>query len=111
MTKETPPLTLAAIRAAYPEPRQVNVLPSPGHTGYYCVGGAFCLMVSNELICEAFPWASDLASTFRHAIPRLTTEQSNEYADAIIAANDAGRFEEAWELLGEVLEWQDNNDP
>jgi hypothetical protein len=37
----------------------------------------------------------------------LTYDQADEYARAIIANNDAGRFEEAWDVLGEMLEWQE----
>jgi len=104
---KTFPLTLAAIRAAYPEPRQAGHNPSPGHTGNYCVGGAFCLVTGEYQGKSAFPSSAQLAVMFRRVIPRLTAEQARGYAESIIATNDAGRFEDAWAVLGEMLEWQD----
>ena len=100
-------LTIAAIRAAYPEPRQAWHDPSPGHTGDYCVGGAFCLSSGIWSAGKTFPSPSDLAQTFELMIPTLSAEQAFDYAKEIIDANDEGQFEEAWEILGEMLEWQE----
>jgi hypothetical protein len=38
---------------------------------------------------------------------KLTIAQADGYAVTIIGTNDAGRFEEAWKVLGEMLEWQE----
>jgi hypothetical protein len=53
-----------------------------------------------------FPSVSYLASTIQLMIPALTADQADESAQAIIDLNDAGQFEEAWDVLGEMLEWQ-----
>ena len=105
-------LTIAAIRAAYPEPRQANVEPSPGHSRAYCVGGAFYLTWLGyppdrpDELGRGFPNKTTLARLFLSVIPALTAEQADGYAITIIELSDAGRFEEAWDVLGEMLEWQ-----
>jgi hypothetical protein len=76
------------------------------------IRGAFCLVaeVGGLPEDEAFPNVLSLARIFERAIPALTAKQADEYAANLIAANDAGRFEEAWDVLGEMLEWQTAGD-
>ncbi len=103
----TRPLTLAAIRAAYPEPRCAGHAASLGQTGNYCIGGAFWLAAGGPPYCVGnFPRRDTLADVFCVAMPNLPYLKASDYAEAIIDANDAGDFERAWELLGEVLEFQ-----
>jgi len=93
-------LTVNDIRAQYPVPGTAagsrSAIP-----GCYCVGGAFLLMQGN--IYAPWPYEEILAQGLQRENPCLDAESVWRFAHDIIAFNDAGDFEAAWQMLGEAL--------
>jgi hypothetical protein len=101
-------LTIAEIRKQYPAPISGRDRESHGVCDCYCVGGALCRAVA--LDCglpepPAFPTVRELAVALIHLNPDLGINTYGTglgltmawaYASIIIAANDGGRFAQAW---------------
>lgn len=92
------------IREKYPSPIracQYNGLPE-----CYCVGGALCLAAGMD---QPFPDSSEILQAAKVYNKSLSVCCSEEYATAkimaerIVAQNDIGSFEKAWECLEELL--------
>ena len=96
-------MTIDDIRAAYPHPIAGQQAQYPYAPDEYCVGGAYCAFVGITDKDMAFPMSRELAVVLRAHNCALTWEEAHDFADAITDYNDAERFEEAWQLLAQVL--------
>ena len=90
----------APIRERYPNPTESSNW-RPGDERY-CVGGAFMFWLGDDE-WHGFPGPDWLASGLMKANPRLPDAKS--WAWAIIAPNDHGDFERAWQVLENALAW------
>ncbi len=74
----------------------------PHQGGDCCVGGAMQLEIEPNN-ARPFPGTTSLAETLRKKNPRLDYETSQRAACKIITANDAGKFEDAWQIVEDAL--------
>jgi hypothetical protein len=89
---------VANLEAAYPDPiASQSYRPSEGQ---YCVGGALTHAYGKGKRPK-MPRTGTLAATIYHLAPRQ--RHTYTYALAILRYNDAGRFQEAWQLLDAAL--------
>jgi len=109
-------LTVAEIRALYPNPMSDNAVqhsnqqydPKYRHQCTYCVGGAIMLAYvfpngDARPGDDCWPTSDELAD-FLHEINPTLSEQSAYYlADMIITTNDKEEFELAWGYVAEAL--------
>jgi hypothetical protein len=91
------------IRNRYPHPISGKQADYPWQADDYCVGGAYCYYTGNQGPDFNFPMARELAKVISEHNPELEWQGALEFASAIIDYNDAERFEEAWQLLAQVL--------
>jgi len=103
-----PPLvfTMAEIRAAYPNP---TTNPNAWSDTCYCVGGALCLYTAedrNDPLPVRFPMEEYLGHVLWTVNPLLEKSLANWYARRIVAHNDSGAFEWAWNLLESALNFR-----
>lgn len=93
------------IKAKYPSPQAArdDTIPATSISSGYCVGGALCLSVNVD---NRFPRTVTLEYALRLLNPRLSTLPSERYATLIIENNDNGKFEEAWQVAQQALEYQ-----
>lgn len=103
-------LTAREIQWDYPKPRSGNENTSADD---YCVGGAFCLCMKNW--CELpegfksdenwdFPTTENLSQCLAHYDEnRKRPEFYRTLAFTITHANDEGKFDKGWRLLGNFL--------
>lgn len=96
-------MTIDDIRTAYPHPISGRQADYPWKDDDYCCGGAYCRYTGYQGPDLNFPMALELARVLKEQNPELDWEYAKEYANAIIDYNDAERFEEAWQLLAQVL--------
>lgn len=127
----SPRFTAAEIREAYPDAKKDS------GAGNYCVGGACCIYMIKQAITnnalfqemlsrgisagtmslyvcpngEAFPGEGMLKLFLEAANNDLPDRLSTSFAKTIIANNDSGCFEAAWDLLRDALDWRDLTNP
>ena len=75
----------------------------------YCVGGALQMALGKEsknvnTIRGNFPSVDNLAETLQDQF-KMPYGTAYNFADNIISKNDAGRFQEAWFLAGQAMNW------
>lgn len=87
-------------RAKYPNPIKASKADC---TDCYCVGGAICRVLGRDI---AFPGSFALDSILTYANPNLRGIRGLDFARRIISANDKGKFEKAWELADEALNFK-----
>lgn len=96
-------MTIDDIRSAYPTPIAGKKAGYPYRGDEYCVGGSYCLSLGYTDSELRFPMVRELARILKGHNPDLCWDGAYEYARSIIDYNDAERFEEAWQLLAQVL--------
>ena len=96
-------MTIDDIRTAYPNPIAGRKAQYPYSQDEYCCGGAYCMYVGITDPEMMFPMQRELAVVLKEHNPDLTWWDAHEFAAAIVDYNDAERFEEAWQLLAQVL--------
>lgn len=102
-------MNAAEIRAKYPSPR--DPLNDDHTAASYCVGGALC-MYQTQLqawsmpIPLRFPNPFDLTECIIQTNMDINIDRAIAFAEAIIKANDAGDYEEAWTELDEALSYR-----
>jgi len=98
-------ITLTSLKRKYPHP----VRGVGSDDGQYCVGGALCREVGNEI---DFPrWeqlrdAVEKATLINHYV--LSNEDNELFRGQcikVIEMNDIGNFDGAWRELGYLLRW------
>lgn len=97
-----------AIRTAYPNPIRGAVKDYHYTDQEYCVGGAICQFFNAWLdpeIPNHFPDTATLAFALLKKNPFLPGDQADISANAIIAANDSGRFDIAWRAAEHALSY------
>ena len=101
--------TTEAIQAQFPSPIRGAMTNYPYTDEEYCVGGAICeffdLAWMIPQACRRFPDSSQLADVLLKKNPYLTASQARISANAIIAANDTGRFDIAWRAADHALSY------
>jgi len=73
----------------------------------YCVGGALQMALGKEVNDTDrgnFPSVENLAQTLQYHF-KMPYGTAYNFADNIISKNDAGRFQEAWFLVGQAMNW------
>jgi len=97
-----PLMTIADIRARYPHPKAPTgrgLLTAPTD---YCIGGALCLSQGRG---GRFPSCAYLTRVLMAMQPALRWPEADRFAQAIIAYNDAGDFEAAWQRAADALSY------
>lgn len=96
------PVTMEAIRAFYPRPKNATKPYMAGELNVgYCVGGALCKYIGHT---EAnFPIVAVLADCLMEANPELDEHDAMSYALDIVTHNDNDDFDAAWEVLHRAL--------
>lgn len=101
--------TTKAIQAQFPNPIRGAMTNYPYTDEEYCVGGAICeffqLAWMNHPGARLFPDSACLAAVLLKKNPYLTESQARISANAIIAANDTGRFDVAWRAADHALSY------
>ena len=104
-------ISIATIRAQYPTPETANPY-GPNRDGDYCVGGALALAFYGlEPDTPRFPEEDAIAEVLQALNPAIADTLALEYADALVDANDAGDFEEAWRVAGKALAYGQEGGP
>lgn len=85
--------TIDEIRAIYSNPQRGNT-PGTMFEDDYCVGGA---LVRATLGFANFPSIDRIEHALCVLNPSLTAKRANAAAQAIVALNDSGIFDSAWE--------------
>ena len=100
-------IDIATVRAAYPAPRSYK--DNDGSNASYCVGGALCLYAGIQGDGDQhFPHRGQLALALGKLNPQLNFRSSlaSRLAFSILYTNDHERYEEAWEVASQALEWR-----
>src|SRR5947208_17018520 len=92
-------ISVKELREKYPSP--VASITKDG----YCVGGALCLELNEmgKFTADRFPIGRELCDALIVANPNLYSDDAMDYANLITRSNDAGKFEEAWQMLETAL--------
>lgn len=98
MTKNEAHILVLDLKAKYPNP--VCASDSDSVPTVCCVGGAFCRATTEE--SELFPDKDSIARALLRANMYLV-DRAYDYAYTIIALNDMGQFNEAWDTLENAL--------
>lgn len=98
------------IKNRYPHPIAGQQAQYPYAPDEYCVGGSYCKYLGYTIQDLAFPMSKELARVILDHNPALDAEAARDYAHAIIDYNDAERFDEAWQLLAQVLPYTPEKD-
>ena len=106
-------LTVTALRHKYPHPLRAKQASGYVETEY-CVGGAFCKEMGVERHGCNFPTSEEVQQAAQKANPAidrnlLTERDFSKFVsicDKVIAANDVGSFDVAWDAVRELLHWK-----
>jgi hypothetical protein len=98
--------SIQTLRHQYPSPvTSSSVCSSWCHalrSATYCVGGALGLSLGHT---ERFPGEEELAVWLLEENPQLSVSEAEDYAWAIIDANEQEHFDRAWNILDQALSY------
>lgn len=106
-------ITVDDVKNAYPHPTTAgdkvwNAIENLESRENYCVGGALCFYLSDHEIgttaLRSFPGRTNLAAALQCANPQIPDTDAEDFAAAIIEANDLEDFGAAWGELELALE-------
>ena len=100
-------INIIAVRTAYPTPRSFG--DNDNSDASYCVGGAICLYTELQEVGDArFPNKDQLALVLEELNPQLSCHHpfAQYMAQKIIDKSDHERYEDAWEVASQALEWR-----
>jgi hypothetical protein len=90
------------IKKKYPNPRRTPLGSNEG----YCVGGALCQWAGFTGFKRHYPLSAEIAEAIHSLNPHIPIELAYGYSYRIMDANDGGRFDAAWAIAEEALEYQ-----